>query len=797
MANNVNFTIKIQDQGSEVLKKISINADDLNKGIAAVHQQTGKLNAEVVNMAQMAQAFAGVQQVVSQLNSVFSDLTAAYQVQIVAETQLQTVMQQRMQATQADLAAIKELCSAQQQLGVIGDEVQISGAQQIATFLNEKASLEALIPAMNNLLAQQKGLNATNQDAVSIGNMMGKAMQGQVDVLQRVGITFTEAQKEVLKFGNESERAAMLAEVIRDNVGEMNAALAATDAGKQKQLENTLGDIKEKLGSLVQGAMPFITIASSMTMAVAGGSQLIVSIKAIVAGFKSKTAATNADTAATRLNNTSVASGSGLMRVHRTLLNAATVALRSHQAAVVAVTAAYTMGLSVAIMAVTELITRLCATTDDAAEAQSLLKESTDAYNQAASDAKGAIDIEIATLSRLIKTNGDASGAVDELNRKYGDALGYHKSAAEWYDVLMTKSAAYCKVLGFEAQAKVTASQRAAKALELEEAKRRQAYLEESGKMYAAAPITTGGSGGAPRTGTLQQTTTKEYAEAVALVAKLNSEEQQLADNFSFCTEQIAAANAELTASTTATDTATMSYEQLTKAIEDNDKKLKQLAPTQTKEINDLKTKNAELKKQQESLGKLLGMNTAKGTAKADKPDLTMPAQLTTIKEIDQAIAYQQDLRSKATVENIANINQEIAKLQELKRQMEQLGVEKEEPKKKEKDAVIPPQDISRLNTMKELQDAVTYYSNLQRTQSSQEIIATQQTIDALNDKLDAMRQLTTLPKMQEDAAKLDGLSGQQLKLQLQLIGLDGVQQKIRDLQIGRASCRERVLRLV
>ena len=155
-------------------------------------------------------------------------------------------------------------------MGVIGDEVQLSGAQQMATFLNEKASLDSLIPAMNNLLAQQKGLNATNQDAVGIGNMMGKAMQGQVDVLQRVGVTFTEAQKKVLQYGTESERAAMLAQVIRDNVGEMNAELARTDAGKQKQLENTLGDIKEQFGAMVQPAMRVITAMAQTTTAVTG-----------------------------------------------------------------------------------------------------------------------------------------------------------------------------------------------------------------------------------------------------------------------------------------------------------------------------------------------------------------------------------------------------------------------------------------------------------------------------------------------------------------------------------------------
>lgn len=63
--------------------------------------------------------------------------------------------------------------------------------------------------------------------------------------MRRVGITFTAAQEQVLKYGNESQRAAMLAEVITDNVGHMNAELAKTDAGKAQQMANAIGDIKE------------------------------------------------------------------------------------------------------------------------------------------------------------------------------------------------------------------------------------------------------------------------------------------------------------------------------------------------------------------------------------------------------------------------------------------------------------------------------------------------------------------------------------------------------------------------
>ncbi len=111
-----------------------------------------------------------------------------------------------MNATADDIQGIKDLASAQQELGVIGDEVQLSGAQQIATFLKQKESLATLLPAMNNLLAQQNGLNATTQDAVSVGNLMGKVMQGQTSALTRVGITFDEAEEKVLKYGTESER---------------------------------------------------------------------------------------------------------------------------------------------------------------------------------------------------------------------------------------------------------------------------------------------------------------------------------------------------------------------------------------------------------------------------------------------------------------------------------------------------------------------------------------------------------------------------------------------------------------
>lgn len=139
---------------------------------------------------------------------------------------------------------------------------------------------------MNNLLAQQKGYDAAAGDAVTVANLMGKAMMGQTSALRRVGITFNEAQEAAIKNGNEQERAAMLAQIITDNVGQMNAALAKTDAGKQKQLANSMGALKAKIGSLVSSVAPYLNVGASIANMAMG----FMNVRNAVVAFSSKIA---------------------------------------------------------------------------------------------------------------------------------------------------------------------------------------------------------------------------------------------------------------------------------------------------------------------------------------------------------------------------------------------------------------------------------------------------------------------------------------------------------------------------
>ena len=447
MAKEVSFTIKLDDRGT--FKKVTMDAEQLGRAVRSVQDETEKAKRSVLTWAETSQAIDVLQSSIGELQGVVSDLTSAYQVQLVAETQIETIMRQRMMATDEQIQSIKNLCSAQQELGVIGDEVQLSGAQQMATFLQNKRSLDVLIPAMNNLVAQQNGLNATNQDAVSIGNMMGKAMQGQVEVLQRVGITFDESQKKVLQYGTESERAAMLAKVITQNVGNMNAELAKTDAGKQKQLENTLGDIKEQMGALVQGIAPYVTMASQVTITITGVVKLTTSLYAAIKAFSTLTVVTEA-TSRAKVGMTAVVRVL-TATIHGEAVGATTAAVATRALGVAVKSLMISTGVGIAIVALTEAINYLMNSSDDAAKSVDKLSEAEQeakmVHQQAAqqiSSVRSEMMQNIAALKNFKGSKEQEKAMVQQMNTKYGEAMGYYSTVSQWYQALTANSKAYC-----------------------------------------------------------------------------------------------------------------------------------------------------------------------------------------------------------------------------------------------------------------------------------------------------------------------------------------------------------------
>ncbi|MCF0160761.1 MAG: hypothetical protein HUJ99_08215, partial [Bacteroidaceae bacterium] len=431
-SKDVTFSVRITDEGS--LKRVSVDAQEFKDVIKTVTNEVEGLKTKLINFTQFTDMVDQVSNSFLQFTGLVKNLTDTYAVQIEAETQLATTMRNNMDATDADIESIKRLCAAQQELGIIGDEVQLAGAQELATYLEHKSTLEKLIPVLNDMNAQQYGLNATTQSSVTIATMLGKVMEGQTGALSRYGYSFDAAQEQVLKFGTEEERVAVLVDVVTSAVGGMNAELARTDVGRQKQLDNIFGDIKEQLGGLISPAMNACTVINEIASAAAGITKLAKGFDYAIGFVKSLTASCK-------------------------LLN-------------VAMKATFiTSGIGLAILAITEVISALSTSTEEATEQFQDLKQATDEYTNKAAEVRANINSEIESLGRLIASHGNEEDAVNRLNNTYGQVFGTYQTASDWYEILTQQSENYVKQVGYEAQARLLATKIAEKQIQLDSSK--------------------------------------------------------------------------------------------------------------------------------------------------------------------------------------------------------------------------------------------------------------------------------------------------------------------------------------
>ena len=449
MAKEIKFNIKLLIDGKEQLVTASTSAKELRDNLDAAKSSAAKFREKMITVNQTVVALQNASSAINGLRDTMAGLTASYHAVQQANTQLTTVMRQRMEATEEDIKKVNEVIGAQSKLGVIGGTIQKTGAQQIATFLKEKGTLEQLIPAMNDLLAQQKGLNATQEDARSVANLMGKAMTGQTSALRRVGITFSEAQENIMKYGTEQQRAAMLAQIITDNVGHMNAQLGKTDAGQLKQAEMQFAAIKVQIGELVSKWLPKITFAAQALTIVNSMISLGNSIKGatmVIANFGITTKVVNAVCIGFRA---SVVGLTAVTRVMQAAFTGATIGATTLKVAIKSLL--ISTGVGVAVWALTEAISYLATSSDKAAGSTKQLTAEEEAAQaarqqeaQQRTEISAAIDINIAKLKAFKGSKEEEKKLVGEMNNTYGDAMGYYSTVAQWYTALVGNSKAYC-----------------------------------------------------------------------------------------------------------------------------------------------------------------------------------------------------------------------------------------------------------------------------------------------------------------------------------------------------------------
>jgi len=180
----------------------------------------------------------------------------AFQEQEKAEARLEQIAKQVTGATNEQIQSYKNLASQLQKTGVVGDEVLVSGQSQIASFTKNANVVTMLTKDLGDLAVAQYGVNVSHEQAIQTGNLLGKALQGQLGALTRTGILVSEDFKKAFEEANtEQERAVVLSKIIQDNYGGLNTALRNTSAGGMVALKNSLGDITEEIG---KGFIPIL-----------------------------------------------------------------------------------------------------------------------------------------------------------------------------------------------------------------------------------------------------------------------------------------------------------------------------------------------------------------------------------------------------------------------------------------------------------------------------------------------------------------------------------------------------------
>lgn len=265
MARGINVLLTLVDKFSQPLTKVSgatrSTARQIKNTENVVNKFAGGANQKFMSLAGtitkigLGLATLGAGLSVAGIKSFADEAMAKAGAQVAAETKLVTILGdvksiQEQGAGAADRAAksLEAYASQLQTVGVVGDEVTIAGMAQLGTFQMTEDQIKLVSRGMLDLLVNQKGLNATQEDAVNVANMIGKVMMGNVGALQRVGISLDDYQKDVIKTGTADERAAMIAQVLAQNVGGVNEAMRKTSGGRAAAIMNDYGDMQEEVG---------------------------------------------------------------------------------------------------------------------------------------------------------------------------------------------------------------------------------------------------------------------------------------------------------------------------------------------------------------------------------------------------------------------------------------------------------------------------------------------------------------------------------------------------------------------
>lgn len=250
MAKTIGVLLSLKDQFTTPLQNATKNVKTMDRELKKAGNSIKAFGNKVKNSVKALAKWGAIGLgAFTAFATVFAKQSIdAAKVQLKVEKMLETTMKRTSNASKEQIQAIKNEASALQNVGVIGDEVALAGANQLAIYGLKSEEIKKLMPNINDMIAKEKGFNGTQEDAVAMAEVIGKAMEGKTKGLLKYGVALTASEEKMFKSMKKEERLEFIRNKLNKSIGGTNEALRQTDEGKIVAMNNAWGDMKEELG---------------------------------------------------------------------------------------------------------------------------------------------------------------------------------------------------------------------------------------------------------------------------------------------------------------------------------------------------------------------------------------------------------------------------------------------------------------------------------------------------------------------------------------------------------------------
>ena len=257
MAKNINVLLSLKDQFTKPLQNATKSTTGMNNALKKAERQMKRFsNAVKAGFKKTAKyAVIGVGAITAATGLFIKQSLDAAKDKLKADKMLETSMKRNNIFSEERMAALKNEASALQDLGVVGDDVTLSGAGQLSMYKLNYEQIKKTMPVLSDMVAKEKGLNGTQEDAIAMADIIGKAMAGKTKGLLKYGVQLSTAEEKAFKAMKAEQKLDFIVNKVNASIGGTAKALRETDEGKIAAAKGAFGDMQAELGKKL---MPYL-----------------------------------------------------------------------------------------------------------------------------------------------------------------------------------------------------------------------------------------------------------------------------------------------------------------------------------------------------------------------------------------------------------------------------------------------------------------------------------------------------------------------------------------------------------